>query len=169
MRGLMTVGAVVVLMACQAGLETGLETGLEPGSNGGRLTATRAAAPAENLATSLPTDACWARDTIPAVTETILIADAAGQRIPRERIVSPAQERLFAVPCPAQMTETFVSNLQRALAVRGLMSGPVTGAFDAATAEAVRRYQAPQGLNSAILSLQAAQQLGLVVTRQPSN
>lgn len=167
MRGLMTVGAVVVLVACQAGLDNGAGAGTRTFVDGSPA-ATRAAVPAETLSTSLPADACWARDTVPAVTETVLIADTSGQRVPRERIVAPAQERLFAVPCPAQLTESVVSTLQRALAVRGLMAGPITGVMDAATAEAVRRYQAPQGLNSAVLSLQAAQQLGVIVTPQPS-
>ncbi|GAB4269027.1 MAG: hypothetical protein Kow0013_20240 [Pararhodobacter sp.] len=109
-----------------------------------------------------PADACWATDRVPALTETVYVPDASGVHHPQERVLRPAEDRLFAVPCPDQMAGDFVASLQRALGVRGLYSGPVTGSYDSATRAAVRRYQAPQGLDSGTLSLQAAQQLGLV-------
>lgn len=87
---------------------------------------------------AVDTDACWAQARV------------------------GAEDRLFAVPCPAAATPEFWASVQRALAVRGLYDGPVTGAMDAATGEAVRRYQAPQGLDSPVLSLDAARQLGLM-------
>lgn len=68
----------------------------------------------------------------------------------------------FPTPCPAALTPTLVGDLQRALAARGLYHGPATGRPDAATAEAVRRFQAPLGLDSPVLSLAAARHLGLV-------
>lgn len=55
-----------------------------------------------------------------------------------------------------------VAALQRALDARGIYQGAITGEMDAATRDAVRRYQADQGVDSAILSLAAARQLGLV-------
>ncbi|WP_323036191.1 peptidoglycan-binding domain-containing protein [Pararhodobacter sp.] len=114
-----------------------------------------------------PSDACWATDRVPAVTETQFVAvDANGAREPREMIIHPAEDRLFAVPCPSQMTPDFHATLQRALMARGLYSGAVTDIYDAETAEAVRLFQAPLGLNSAILSLDAAQQLGLVAVQR---
>lgn len=87
---------------------------------------------------AVDTDACWAQARI------------------------GAEERMFAVPCPAAATPEFWASVQRALAVRGLYTGPVTGANDAATGEAVRRFQAPLGLDSPVLSLDAARQLGLM-------
>ena len=121
---------------------------------------------------------CWATDTIPARTRPVLDEvvitpariDAQGRVTEpaviasRERMVEPGapEERLFAVPCPDQMDGEFVSALQRALQVRGLYSGAVTGTMDSATRDAVRAWQRPQGLDSGVLSLDGARQLGLV-------
>lgn len=60
-----------------------------------------------------------------------------------------------------------VAALQRALDARGIYQGAITGEMDAATRDAVRRYQADQGLDSAVLSLAAARQLGLVAVDIP--
>jgi hypothetical protein len=93
--------------------------------------------------TAVDPDACWAQD----------------------RVTTPAglaEDRLFAVPCPAAATEDFWASVQRALAVRGLYTGPVTGHSGPLTGEAVRRFQAPLGLDSPILSLDGARQLGLM-------
>jgi hypothetical protein len=111
---------------------------------------------------SAASEACWRTDLIPAVTETIHEEAANGTRVSREVLRQPAAERLFAVPCPDQVDSEFIASLQRALLVRGLYSGAATGHWDAETAEAVRRFQAPLGLNSGVLSLDAAQRLGLV-------
>lgn len=111
---------------------------------------------------TIPADACWTRDRVPAQTQLVYETDASGARVPREVELHPAEDRMFAVPCAEQMTGDFLASLQRALAVRGLHAGAITGVWDSETAEAVRRYQAPQGLDSAVLSLQAAQQLGLI-------
>ncbi|PVH29776.1 peptidoglycan-binding domain-containing protein [Pararhodobacter oceanensis] len=111
----------------------------------------------------VPADACWATDRVPALTETQFVATGPdGARAPQDVVLRPAEERLFAVPCPAQMDAGFTETLQRALSARGLYTGAITGEMDAQTSDAVRRFQAPQGLNSAILSLEGAQQLGLV-------
>jgi hypothetical protein len=88
-------------------------------------------------------DACWTQARL---------TDAAGV----------AEDRLFAVPCPGATDAHFWSSLQRALAVRGLYAGPVNGIEDEATGDAIRRFQAPLGLDSAILSLDAARHLGLL-------
>lgn len=88
-------------------------------------------------------DACWARARV---------------ALPR----GGAEERMFAVPCPAVLTPQLWASVQRALAARGLYAGPITGTPDAATAEAVRRFQAPLGLDSATLSLDGARHLGLL-------
>ena len=120
---------------------------------------------------------CWGEDRSPAhvetVTETVLIparTDADGQVIrpaelrteTRQRITRDREELLFRTPCPEELTPELVASLQRALAARGLYRGPVSGEMDAATRAAVRAFQRPQGLDSSLLSLTAARQLGLV-------
>lgn len=128
----------------------------------------RAAPPAQTL-TATSTDACWATDTVPAVVQTVYVDNPeTGAREPHQVTISQAENRMFAVPCPDQMTSELTASLQRALSARGHYSGAITGTYDAATAEAVRSYQAPLGLNSARLSLDAAQQLGLVALPRES-
>lgn len=68
----------------------------------------------------------------------------------------------FRVPCPEVMTPEFLASLQRALQARGFFQGTVTGAMDAPTQQAVRAYQKSLGLDLPILTLVAAQSLGLV-------
>lgn len=120
------------------------------------------AAVAEVPLQTLPADACWARDRIPAQTRAVLVETGNGTREARNQVLRPAQERLFAVPCPDVLTPDFTASLQRALAARGLYAGPITGQWSADTTAAVRRFQAPLGLDSGVLSLDAAQQMGLV-------
>lgn len=139
----------LALAACQDGVS-------QPGVQ-------RAASAAAPMAATAPEGACWATDRVPAVTETVFEAAAPGAvRQPREVVIRAAEDRLFAVPCAEQTGGDFIANVQRALAVRGHYSGAITGVWSTETADAVRRFQAPQGLNSGILSLQAAQQLGLI-------
>jgi hypothetical protein len=121
---------------------------------------------------------CWARDLTPAqietVTEQVLVqaavTDAGG------KVVAPAQYRTethqkmlrdrseitFETPCRAQLTPEFIGSLQRALAARGLYRGPITGGFTPETRRAIRAFQKPLGVESPILSMEAARKLGLV-------
>ncbi|MCB4455259.1 peptidoglycan-binding domain-containing protein [Leisingera sp. McT4-56] len=123
-------------------------------------------------------DTCWSKHTSPAVIETVtsqVLAspaqlDEGGQVIrpatfrteTRQQIVQPRQEQWIEIPCPALMTPDFIRTVQRALAARGLYRGPVSGQMDAATRAAVRRYQAPLGLDSGTLTLASARRLGLI-------
>ncbi|MEO1705037.1 MAG: peptidoglycan-binding domain-containing protein [Pseudomonadota bacterium] len=125
---------------------------------------------------------CWGKDVTPAVYETITEAillqpaelgtdgtvrsPAVYKTETRQAIVRERTEIWFETPCEAALTTEFVSSVQRALAVRGLYRGPVTGEMDRATLSAVRAFQAPQGLDSAILSIAAARQLGLVAVER---
>ncbi|WP_168192224.1 peptidoglycan-binding domain-containing protein [Pararhodobacter marinus] len=112
---------------------------------------------------------CWSTDRIPAVTQVEFVSVEGAEGLqPRERVLQPAEDRLFAVPCPEQIDDDTVATLQRALAARGHYAGPITGEWDQATSEAVRRFQAPLGLDSGILTLQAAQMMGLVVIPRES-
>lgn len=114
-------------------------------------------APATRADTGMPAPVqgalpgCLASAMVPAMARDAIAADA-----------DAMEERQFAVPCPEQMDADFVASLQRALIVRGYHEGVATGKIDKPTTEAVRRYQRPRGLDSGILSLDAARALGLV-------
>jgi len=121
---------------------------------------------------------CWGKHVTPAIIETVtnqvivqpaqVLADgtvtqpAIYKTETRQDIVRERQEIWFQRPCDDVQTPEFISSLQRALAARGLLRGPVNGEMDARTRAAVRRYQEPQGLDSGILSLAAARKLGLI-------
>lgn len=122
---------------------------------------------------------CWEGDITPAVIETVsrqvlltpetraedgsILAPATYRTETRQRIAQEREVVWFRTPCDDEMTVAFVASLQRALKARGYYQGPTTGALDADTSEAIRRYQADRGLDSARLSLGAARQLGLSV------
>jgi len=123
---------------------------------------------------------CWHRMGRPAlfetVTEQVLVTpelrDATGTVVTpavfrtetRQSELRARQQVWFRIPCRADVAsdEVFVASLQRALKARGLFGGEVTGAMDDATEAAVLRYQSANGLDSSVLSLAAAQALGLV-------
>lgn len=121
---------------------------------------------------------CWADAVTPAVYETDTEHDlvapgqpataghpatpAVYQTVTRQKIVQDRQQVWFRSPCPEDATPEFIGTLQRALLARGYYARSLTGAMDGPTRAALRRYQASQGLDSEILSLAAARQLGLV-------
>ncbi len=124
-------------------------------------------------------NACYARDVTPAVIETVteqiivqppelgadgrVRAPAVFRTETSQRIVQARNDLWFETPCEAQTSPEFIAAVQRALAVRGVYRGPVTGVMDLRTRRAIRQYQRPQGLNSGVLSLAAARLLGLAV------
>jgi hypothetical protein len=105
--------------------------------------------------------ACWQQDESPAVIETVTVQGGDGPAA-RHRIVTPRQTLWFRAPCPDALRPDILAALQRALMVRGHYAGPVTARLDGPTRRALRAYQQARGLDSARLSLDAAQQLGLV-------
>jgi Putative peptidoglycan binding domain len=125
-----------------------------------------------------PADACWANDEIPAVIETVteqvLVApeqrDETGAVTQAavfdtkvdQRMVQDREVVWFQTPCPAVLDAAFLATLQRALKARGYFLQGVTGAMDDATRDAIRRFQAERGLDSDILSVAAARELGLI-------
>jgi len=127
-----------------------------------------------------PNGECWANSVTPAVIETVTeqvvvseeVRDDAGAVVTpasfrtktSQRMVQDREVIWFRAPCPQDQTVQFVASLQRALKARGLYLLPVTGEMDADTAEAVRRFQAERGLDSPILSLAAARELGISAT-----
>ncbi len=124
---------------------------------------------------------CWASDTAPAVIETTtqqvqikpeqrdsagtIIGAAEFQTHTAQRMVQDRATVWFESPCQSAITVGFVASLQRALKARGRFFEPVTGAWDAATLAALRKYQRERGLDSAIISLAAAQELGLIAAK----
>lgn len=120
---------------------------------------------------------CWASDTTPAVIETITehvlirpeLRDTAGnvtrpaefETKTAQRLVQDRKMVWFAAPCAAELTVDFIASLQRALKARGRYFNAVTGVYDQDTGEAVRKLQAERGLDSPVLSLETAFDLGL--------
>lgn len=122
-------------------------------------------------------DSCWGKQTTPAIIETVthqvmlqpaeILADgsvihpAVFKTETRQDIVRPRRETWYEILCTTKLTPEFIGSLQRALTARDLYHGTISGEMDRATRAAVRRYQKPQGLNSNLLSLAAARQMGL--------
>lgn len=113
---------------------------------------------------------CWGAIVEPAVIETVteqfpVAASAdtpAGFRTEtHQRIVRERTEHWFRTLCPQAATADLIASLQRALAARGLYAGPISGVQDGATQAAIHTYQAGLGLDSGLLSLDAARRLGL--------
>ncbi len=128
---------------------------------------------------------CWGKETTPPETKTVIlptlvqpaqiasdgtvISPPIYRRAPQEQVIKPAVQRWFETPCPSVMTPDYISSVQRALAARGLHQGPVTGTMDSPTRRAIRKFQAPQGLDSDTLSLAAARTLGLAPALLPQD
>jgi hypothetical protein len=120
---------------------------------------------------------CQATDTTPAVIETVteqvldrpavidpdgtVISPAAYRTVTRQEITRERSEITFETLCPPAYTAEFVASLQRALALRGYYTAPVTGVMDVATGRAVQDFQRDDGPDSPILSIAAARALGL--------
>ncbi len=128
-------------------------------------------------------DACYGQDVSPAEIETVteqvmlqpaqidtegsILYPAVYKTETRQAIVKERRELWFETPCQTELTPEFIETLQRALKVRGHYRGAVTGEMAARTRRAIRAFQRPQGLDSAILSKAAARQLGLVAFAPP--
>lgn len=127
-----------------------------------------------------PEGACWALEIQPAVYETVteqtlvsaevrdwsgnVVSPASYRSVSKLSQIREARDIWFRAPCAPEMTLPFIASLQRALKARGYYLAEVTGNLDAETSEALRRYQAERGLDSAQLSLAAAKDLGLATT-----
>ncbi len=123
---------------------------------------------------------CWDSDTTPAIIETVteqkivtpeqrddtgtVVVPATYSTTTRQEMIRDRTEIWFRAPCPEVQNPEFIATLQRALKARGYYLLPLTGVMDAPTEQALRRYQAERGLDSAVLSLAAAQELGLIST-----
>lgn len=90
------------------------------------------------------------------------ISPAIYREVTRPQTFNEGGGRWFTRTCDVDMTPDFIMTLQRALSVRGIYRGDINGVLDQRTLRAVQKYQTPQGLDSAVLSLSAARQLGLI-------
>ena len=78
-----------------------------------------------------------------------------------ERLRAAGAEIVLMAGFMRIVTPDFIASLQRALAVRGYYRGPIHGHATPETRRAVRAYQAERGLDSAIVSIETARELGL--------
>ncbi len=166
MRGFL-LGGMLALAACQSAPLPEAPTRADLSAEIRRGARAPKAAPGE----------CWGKDTTPAiyetVTEQVTVSDPETapryETVTQQKLVQDRQTVWFRTPCPEALTLDFIATLQRALKARGLYTVPLTGALDAPTEAAVRRFQAPLGLDSAVLSLAAARDLGIVPKEFPRN
>ena len=121
---------------------------------------------------------CIANDTSPAVIETVTIQeielpelrDANGtvirpatfRTITRQQIIRERAEIRFATVCPQNYSAELVATLQRALKARGFYAGQINGTLDLQTGAAIQSFQRISGLDSPLLALETAFQLGIV-------
>jgi len=123
-------------------------------------------------------DECWGRLTTPAIVETVtdqillqpaeigsdgtVRSQAVYKTETRQAIIREREDLWFETLCEEELTVEFVMSLQRALQARDIYSGRINGDLDPRTRRAIRAYQQPQGVDSAILTRAAARQLGLL-------
>ncbi len=127
--------------------------------------------------------ACYGKDVTPAVieqvTEQVLVAPP--EIGPEGNVITPAKYEenvshqvvtgreviFFETPCPPRWTPDFIASVQRALSARGIYRGAISGTLDDPTRQAIRSFQIGNGLNSGILSIDSARDLGLVEVDLP--
>ena len=128
-------------------------------------------------------DACFGHEFTPAIIETVtektpltparlavdietgkttVVREATYKTVTMRKIVQPRREQWFSAVCPHFYTERFVKSLQRALKARGFYSGKLTGWMDEQTNIAVKLFQRKFDVDSPILTVQAAEEFGLV-------
>lgn len=165
------------LAACQsAPPEDNFTSVISPSTNSGSggVQVSRGVGPA-----NADPQSCYGREIEPAVIETVteqimvepeqldrnghVRRPAVFVTATEQRIVEDRTETWFETPCAMEGNVDYIANLQRALAARGHYDGTATGVMNHATVRAIRAYQLPQGLDSGVLSLAAARQLGLSV------
>ncbi|GAB5445221.1 peptidoglycan-binding domain-containing protein [Gymnodinialimonas sp.] len=177
MRKMIILAALGGLAACQsAPPEDSFTSVIDPSTNSGSggVQVSRGVGPPDANPQS-----CYGREIEPAVIETVteqLMVEpeqldrngnvrrpAVFVTATEQRIIEDRTETWFETPCAMEGNVEYIANLQRALTARGHYGGAATGMMNRATVQAIRAYQQPQGLDSGVLSLAAARQLGLSV------
>lgn len=124
---------------------------------------------------------CWHDWMQPAVFETVteqvlvqppvfdttgaMISPAVFRSVTQQREVRARRQVWYRIPCEKDLSagpEVFTASLQRALKARGFYGGDITGISDPATRAAVMSFQRRLGLESDVLSFEAARALGLI-------
>lgn len=116
--------------------------------------------------------------TTPAIVETVttqtevspatfdengrVVTEAVYETATQQRITEERTEIRFEAVCPSLMTPEFLSTLQRALAARNHYTADINGRYTQTTKAAIKSYQSENGLQSNILSVNAARRLGLI-------
>ncbi|SEN20647.1 Putative peptidoglycan binding domain-containing protein [Loktanella fryxellensis] len=83
------------------------------------------------------------------------------RRVSRPQTVAVGPGARFETLCPPAYTVAFVQTLQRALLIRRSYAGPITGQYDTATREAVAAFQRNRDIDSSLLSVDVARDLGI--------
>lgn len=173
----------VVVSVLALTLVTACETTAIPQPDLGRFSEPALVRTSANAPPGAAPGSCWGREVSPAIVESVteqivvqpaevltdgtVVKPAVYRTEIRQQIVRERRETWFETPCAPVLTREFIASLQRALAVRKLYRGPVSGEMDSRTRAAIRRYQKPEGLDSGILSLETARRLGLVAVANP--
>lgn len=120
---------------------------------------------------------CWGVEFTPAIIETVTehvlvtpettlddgtVQPAIYNTVTRQNMVQDRGEQWFETPCERDLTPDFIASLQRALELRGYLRGNADGVLDVRTRRAIKAFQHDFGLDSDVLSMKAARQLGLV-------
>jgi len=99
--------------------------------------------------------------TAPATSSRVAVGETRG-RIYREVIATPERYEWIPVVCDTKVTPATVHAIQRALAQRGLYRGPIDGIIGPMTQDALKRFQAANGIaHNGYLSVETLQKLGV--------
>ncbi len=132
---------ITALMAASALFLTACQTG----TGAGTLAPTETITLHRTQPADPAPDTCWASQTAPQADQDIW----------------------YQTPCPDALDMEFIATLQRALKARGLYDGEIDGTLSTDTRKAIQTYQAAHGLDSDILALDTARQLGLIAYPRP--
>lgn len=143
-------------------------------------------APEISYAQSKDNTACFVPYTAPAVIETVTeqvlvqeetrgIDPQTGQSVitspaiystkTTQKIISGRQEAKIEIVCPQDQNLDFIQTLQRALNARGFYHGAINGIMDERTKRAVRTVQKSYGVNISDVTIELAENYGLIIHR----
>ena len=103
-------------------------------------------------------------EVVPAVKDDngVVTSPAVFRNVTRPVTREVASGAMFEAVCPQVFTTPFVSTLQRAMIVRRVYSGEVTGTLDGPTRSAIAEFQGAAGIESDVLAMSVARELGLI-------
>ena len=92
----------------------------------------------------------------------VVVTPAIFRNVTGPKTVEVGQGPRFETVCPQRYTPDFVATLQRALIVRRAYRGEVTGLMDEDTSLALQQFQRDRGIDSPLLAVGVARDLGIV-------